>query len=79
MTGGPNSERFRDYLLQRYIDIIQTYVLSKKWAEGREINPDVVTSWMLETIGKLHDSAARDLEDFMFGAAASRDVAAPPS
>lgn len=73
LAGGPTSERWRDYLLQRYIDIIQTYVLSQRWKEAVEINPDDVTQWMLETIGRIQDSATRDLEDFMFGAAGGRN------
>jgi len=79
LAGGPTSERWRDYLLQRYIDIIQTYVLGQRWKEAVDASPDDVTQWMLETIGRIQDSATRDLEDFMFGAAGGGNGEQPPA
>jgi len=77
MAGGPTSERYRDYLLQRYVDILQTYLVSQRWRETMEPQIENVTDWMLESIGRVHDAAWRDLDDYLFGKA-SRDNGTQP-
>jgi hypothetical protein len=64
---GISSARWRDYLFQRYSDIIVTYAIQERWREESEPTPDIVSQWITEVIGKIHDSAARDLESFLFG------------
>lgn len=76
MAGGPTSERYRDYLLQRYVDILQTYLVSQRWRETVTADVENVTDWMIEAVGRIHDAAGRDLEDFLFGKAARDGEAA---
>lgn len=73
MAGGPTSERYRDYLLQRYVDILQTYLVSQRWKETVTADIDNVTDWMIESVGRIHDAAGRDLEDFLFGKTGGRN------
>lgn len=73
MAGGPTSERYRDYLLQRYVDILQTYLVSQRWKETVTADIENVTDWMIESVGRIHDAAGRDLDDFLFGKAAVRN------
>jgi hypothetical protein len=68
---GINSPRWRDYLFQRYVDIIFTYALHERWKDEADPNPDLVSQWLSETVGQVHDSAARDLEAFLFAKEAS--------
>jgi hypothetical protein len=63
---GPDSPRWRDYLFQRYVDIIVTYALHERWRDEPDPNPDLVGQWVSETVGRIHDSAARELEAFLF-------------
>jgi hypothetical protein len=69
MAGGPTSERYRDYLLQRYVDILQTYIVGQRWKETMEPQIENVTDWMLESVGRIHDAAWRDLDEYLFGKA----------
>lgn len=64
---GIASSRWRDYLFQRYADIIISYAVQERWSEEVDPNPDVVNQWIVETLGVIHDSAARDLDVFLFG------------
>lgn len=64
---GISSARWRDYLFQRYSDIIVTYTIQERWREESEPTPDIISQWITEVIGKIHDSAARELESFLFG------------
>lgn len=71
---GITSARWRDYLFQRYADIIVTYALHERWMDEPDPNPDLVNQWIAEVIGRIHDSAARDLSDFLFGKEAVADA-----
>jgi len=64
---GIASARWRDYLFQRYADIIISYAIVERWKEEPDPNPDVVNQWISESLGLIHDSAARDLDTFLFG------------
>jgi hypothetical protein len=64
---GPTSARWRDYHFQRFADVIITYALHEKWREEPDPNPDVVNQWITETMGIIQDSAAKDLDEFLFG------------
>lgn len=64
---GPTSARWRDYHFQRFADVIITYAIHEKWREESDPNPDVVNQWITETMGIIQDSAAKDLEEFLFG------------
>lgn len=65
---GPNSLRWRDYLLQRYIDIFikeALFELQKKDPDSfraERIDADILGS----LISKIHETAARDLDKFLF-------------
>jgi uncharacterized membrane protein YgcG len=60
------SPRWRDYMFQRYIDIILNYTITERWKQ-EEPSPDAVQQWIQETLKKAHDSAANELTDFPFG------------
>jgi len=65
---GPNSLRWRDYLLQRYIDIFikeALFELQKKDPDSfraERIDADILGS----LISKIHETAAQDLDKFLF-------------
>jgi hypothetical protein len=74
---GSNSTRWREYMFQRYVDIIvkqQVYELQK-----REVNltADKVDNLIDEITSRVHDAASSDLEEFLFEDTLSGGTAAP--
>lgn len=63
---GASSTRWREYLFQRYVEIIfkqSIYELAKR---EPEMTPDKVDNLIDTVTGKAHDAAAEDLESFLF-------------
>lgn len=74
---GSDSSRWREYMFQRYVDIIfkqQVYELAK-----RELNltPDKIDRLLDQISSRVHDAAASDLERFLFEENLSALAAAP--
>lgn len=63
---GANHPRWREYLFQRYVEIIvkqQVYTLAKS---DPEFNAEKVDDLIDKVTGMVHDAAAEDLEQFLF-------------
>lgn len=63
---GATSPRWRDYVFQRYVDIIvreSIYMLGK---EEPSLTPDDVSRKIDDVTTKIHDQAAQDLDHFLF-------------
>ena len=71
---GVRSPRWRDYHFQRYADVIVNYYLTEQWGQESSHNPDLVAQWITDCIGKIHDSAAKELSTFLFGKAIDDQV-----
>ncbi len=71
------SPRWREYLFQRYIDIILKQTVYVKAKQDADFTPDKVDGLIDEVTSRVHDAAAGDLETFLFdetmkGVAASK-------
>lgn len=47
--------------------MIVNHYLSEKWSQESTHNPDLVAEWIMECVGKIQDSAAQELSEFLFG------------
>jgi len=63
---GVKSTRWREYLFQRYVDIIIKEAIYQKAKKEPTLTAEMVDSLIDEIIGKVHDAAAQDLESFLF-------------
>lgn len=63
---GPQSVKWKDYLFQRYVNIIINYVIEEKWKIEHSIEPVVIQQWILETLNNIYESAYKDLESYLF-------------
>ena len=63
---GVKSTRWREYLFQRYVDIIIKEAIYQKAKKEPTLTAEMVDSLIDEIIGKVHDGAAQDLESFLF-------------
>jgi hypothetical protein len=62
---GSDSSRWRDYVFNRFVEVIQAYDLRANYDQQTEISEYL---WKLQ--GEIHDSAASDLVDILFDRAA---------
>ena len=60
------STRWRDYLFQRYIDIIVKESLYQKARKEPNLTAEIVDQLITDVVLKTHDAAALDLEQFLF-------------
>ena len=60
---GANSARWREYLFQRYVDIILKQSLYG--VEG-DLTPERIDQLIDDITSRVHDAAAEDLESFLF-------------
>lgn len=64
---GAESLRWRDYLLQRYVDIFVKEILERIARKDPDrFNPDAVQAEISTIVSKVHEAAAQDLEGFLF-------------
>ena len=61
--GGTESLRWRDYLFNRFVEVIQTYFLTER---ADLSDPDQLSEQMWKLIGDVHDSAADNLSGLLF-------------
>jgi hypothetical protein len=62
----PDSYEWKQYLFQRYIEIIIFYAIEEKWKEEPNINPFIIQDWIIEVLNKIYNSAYNELKDFLF-------------
>jgi hypothetical protein len=60
------STRWREYLFQRYVDIIVKEAIYQKASKEPNLTAESVDSLIDSVIQKVHDGAAIDLESFLF-------------
>jgi hypothetical protein len=60
---GVESPRWRDYLFNRFVEVIQTYFLTEKYDPS---DPEPLSDQMWHLIGAVHDSAADKLSGLLF-------------
>jgi hypothetical protein len=61
--GGVESPRWRDYLFNRLVEVIQAYFLTEK---ADVSDPDRLSEQIWDLIGAVHDSAADNLSGLLF-------------
>lgn len=60
------STRWREYLLQRYVDIIIKEALYQKAKKEPHLTAEMVDYLIMDVVSRIHDAAAADLEQFLF-------------
>jgi hypothetical protein len=68
--GGAESLRWRDYLFNRFVEVIQAYFLTDK---ADVSDPDRLSEQMWDLIGAVHDSAADSLSGLLFAEPSTAD------
>lgn len=63
---GSESERWKDYLFNRYIDIIIQETIDNLGKKELELNTGMITNEINSTISKIMDNAVEDLNNFLF-------------
>ncbi len=58
--------RWREYLFQRYVEIILKQSLYQLAKRDPEFSPDKVDGLIDDVTSRVHDAAAHDLEQFLF-------------
>lgn len=62
----PNSTRWREYLFQRYIDIILREAIFQLEKTETSLTADSVSQKIDDVTSRIHDGTAADLNDFLF-------------
>jgi len=60
------STRFREYLFQRYVDIIVKEAIYTKAKKEANLTAEIVDDLIVSIVKNVHDAAAQDLEQFLF-------------
>ena len=76
---GSSSPRWREYLFQRYVEIILKQAIYELGKHDPEITPDKIDGLIDDVTSRVHDAAAEDLEDFLFGENLTGMAPPPPS
>lgn len=63
---GAGSARWREYLFQRYVDIILKQSVFELGKREISMRPDQIDRLLDDVTSKVHDAAAEDLESFLF-------------
>jgi hypothetical protein len=63
---GASHPRWREYLFQRYVDIILKQTVHELGKRDPEFTPDKVDGLIDDVTSRVHDAAADDLEQFLF-------------
>jgi len=61
-----NSTRWRDYLFQRYVDIIIKESVHQIEYSGSLFNAETINNNIDDIVSNIHDTASEDLNDFLF-------------
>jgi hypothetical protein len=61
-----DSTRWREYLFQRYVDIITKEAVFQLGKQSTSISTDDVVRRMDDVVTHVHDAAAKDLNSFLF-------------
>lgn len=75
---GASHPRWREYLFQRYVDIILKQTVHELGKRDPEFTPDKVDGLIDDVTSRVHDAAAEDLEQFLFEESLTGAAAAPP-
>jgi hypothetical protein len=65
-TYGASSARWREYLFQRYVDIILKQAVYELAKQTVEMGADKIDGLIDDVTSRVHDAAAHDLEQFLF-------------
>jgi hypothetical protein len=63
---GAGDPRWREYLFQRYVDIISKQAIHALARRDAELTADKVDQLLDDVLSRVHDAAATDLEAFLF-------------
>ena len=63
---GPQSSRWKEYLFQRYINIIINYMIEERWKIEPNADPTTIQQWIFETLNEIYHSAYQELENYLF-------------
>ena len=63
---GSRSARWREYLFQRYVDIIVKQAVHQLGRTDPNLTSDKVDGLLDDVTSRVHDAAAQDLEEFLF-------------
>lgn len=63
---GSGSARWREYLFQRYVDIILKQAIYELAKRDPDMQPYKIDDLIDEVTSRVHDAAAEDLEEFLF-------------
>jgi hypothetical protein len=63
---GAGSARWREYLFQRYVDIILKQAIYELGKRDPDMRPDKIDGLIDDVTSRVHDAAAEDLEAFLF-------------
>lgn len=74
---GANSARWREYLFQRYVDIILKQSIYQLAKNEPEMTPERIDQLIDDVTSRVHDAAAEDLESFLFEDKITGIAAAP--
>jgi len=61
-----DSPRWREYLFQRYVDIIVKEAIYQTGKMETSLTPDMVSARIDDVVTRVHDQAAQDLDSFLF-------------
>jgi len=73
---GASDPRWREYLFQRYVDIISKQAIHALGRRDPELTADKVDQLLDDVLSRVHDAASTDLEAFLFEEQLSGSVAA---
>jgi hypothetical protein len=78
-TYGADHPRWREYLFQRYVDIILKQAVYELATHKPDLRPEDIDNLIDQISSRVHDAAAGDLENFLFGEALTGTAAEPSS
>jgi hypothetical protein len=76
---GSTSPRWREYLFQRYVEIIMKQAIYELGKRDPEFTPDKIDGLIDDVTSRVHDAAAEDLDDFLFGENLTGAAPPPPT
>lgn len=63
---GASHPRWREYLFQRYVDIILKHAVYELGKKDPQLSPDKIDTLIDDVTSRVHDAAAQDLDGFLF-------------
>jgi hypothetical protein len=74
---GSGSARWREYLFQRYVDIILKQAIYELGKHDPDLRPYKIDGLIDDVTSRVHDAAAEDLESFLFDESLKGSVPMP--